>query len=157
MPLPLIPILILGANAAAGFAGSAIYDAITEESPPKMATPRDIDGVLAVLDACPISDPAMRRYREDLLVQVSASTLADVIERRPRMLIEAEKRCAAAVAASSAGRPDAGSGSGAGDPDTTTAAIPAPPEGAPSWYWLVFAALSALVLWRTLGGGGKRK
>jgi hypothetical protein len=156
MPLPLIPILI---SAGASLAGGAIYEAAADalEDPIVYATPRDIDGVLAVLDACPVSDPAMRRYREDLLAQVSRTTAAEVYEARPRMLIEAQKRCAAALAAADAGRPEGGSGSGASvPPDTRSGQVPPPPEGAPSWYWLVFAALSALVVWRSLGGGRRK-
>jgi hypothetical protein len=34
--------------------------------------------------------------------------------------------------------------------------IPAPPESAPAWYWLVFAVVTALIILGKPGKGGKK-
>ena len=152
MPIPILAGLALLGKALAGgaafAAGSSIVeDAIAEDAPAR-ASPELLGAVFSVLDTCPASDLGMRRLKADLLTYVDTATAPEVLAMRDQALIEAQARCAEAMRT----------------PATTFTAqttqppaiIAPPPDGAPAWYWLVFAIITAAII---IGkpGGGKRK
>lgn len=141
--------VVTNAIAGAAFAGasSAVQSALADDAP-RPATPEMLEAVFAVLDSCPTSDPAMRRYKADLLSYIENATEPEILAMRDNALIEAQARCADAMREQPA-------------PSTATASIgppaqvPPPPDGAPAWYWLVFAVVTALIIIGKPGKGGK--
>jgi len=146
MPFPILAPIgawLLGTAATIGAVEAA--DAILDptETPATMA---DLAAVFALLDSCPVSDPALRRYKADLIATVPTITQAQALDLRGQALIDAQAKCAAATFATPP----------TPQPATADQMIPQPPDNAPAWYWLVFAIVTALIILGKPGKGGKK-